>query len=804
MSMKSILLRISPVLIALFIVCVPLVADYSYASAPTLQVNVVRAADDAAASKEISPAACDGWISCLTSLPKRLFQYGMSAIGAALVYIATLILSMAALLFDWLITHTVIQFGALYGTIKVAVETAWTAFRDIANILIIGIFTFVAISIILGLKEFGQKKMVANVLIVAVLINFSLLGTKMVIDASNYVAGQIYNAAQLGGTNANATTGGATAQYGIADQFMYLLGVQTAAKTWKTVSDTALAKDSGWAALGHGILLTFVLLGAAVVLFYGSFLLVSRMIMLIFLLITSAIAVGSYLIPDWAGSSYGWTAWKSSLIWCTAFAPIIMILLWVTLNVSYAMKGTYKATLGAALSDPAGGSNTEAIFMYLLVLGMLYATFSISSKWSSKIGGFNMAQIAALAPLTLGSRLAAFGLRQTAGWAGYKIDKGLTGEAKAARDRAGEARMKQQAALNRGDTLWAKRYGAVAGKFESLSATKEQQAALARKVAESKMNLMNTAPVKATLGAIGIKGLAAGESAAGAKSYSDQIKTRAEAAEKAAAKIAPSKEQNEATKEKVREERRDRKEMLEATKRTAEQTAESQRKPIEELVKATKDSRNDAIKTREANQETLNTQVKQVREAAAQHDQGYDLDQKAIQKDEEEKAAIIAQHTGSERDDLLRTQADRISNARQRVQQFESTQIPQIATLMTAKTAQYQTDHRAVETAERDIEKLNKQLASVEAPVKEAAQALKEFNDETEKIATAKVTAIGESAENIAQKIGQKQGPPLARLIGKYSGANEWVGDQAQSMYKKKMKTSDLAAVMKDLQDSNK
>ena len=343
------------------------------------------------------PLTCTGFIDCILALPSALWQAAVTLLAGTLIEVSRWFLIVAGTLFNWLVENTIIQFGAWYLTIKGAVETAWTAFRDIANIFIIGIFTYVAISIILGLKDFGQKKMIASVLIVAVLINFSLLFTKMVIDVSNYTAAQIYTAAALGGT---ATTQGGQAgaatpgtSYGIATQFMNLLGVGTFGDAFKVVDNTAQAKDSGWAALLHGILVMAVILGAAMVLFYGCFLLISRMIMLIFLMVTAAIAVASYLIPDWGTSNYGFKAWKSSLIWCVTFAPMLMIFLWMTLNVSYALRGTSKATLGAALSDPAGGKNIEALFTYVLVLGLLFTTFKLSSMWANKIGGFNFAQM---------------------------------------------------------------------------------------------------------------------------------------------------------------------------------------------------------------------------------------------------------------------------------------------------------------------------------------------------------------------------------------------------------------------------
>ena len=367
-----------------------------------------------------APAVCTGIVSCLMWLPTALWKVIVTLLAGSLIYISTWILAAAASLFNWLVDNTIIQFGAFYGTIKPAVETAWTAFRDIANIFIIGIFTFVAISIILGLKEFGQKKMIASVLIVAVLINFSLLFTKMIIDVSNFAAAQVYTAAALGGSTAGqgAPIGSASTvpKYGIADQFMYLLGVGTFSDAYKIVNDTAQAKDSGWAALLHGILVFAVVIGAALVLFYGSFLLVSRMIMLIFLMATAAIAVASYLIPDWGTSNYGFKAWKSSLIWCATLAPMLMVFLWMTLNVSYALKGTPKATLGAALSNPAGGENIVALFNYVLVLGLLFTTFKLSSMWANKIGGFSFASMVPGIGVGIGGIVGGFLTRNSLGW----------------------------------------------------------------------------------------------------------------------------------------------------------------------------------------------------------------------------------------------------------------------------------------------------------------------------------------------------------------------------------------------------
>ncbi len=428
--------------------------------------------------------SCASVLSYMTSPFTCMFRSLMSLTAATVIYISTWILSIAGLLFNWLMDHTIIQFGTFYGTIKNAIETAWTAFRDIANIAIIGIFTFIAISIILGLKEYGQKRLIANVLIIAALINFSLLFTKMIIDVSNYTAAQIYTAAALGGnaTSQGGAVGATVSKYGIADQYMNLLGVGTFANAYKTVNDIGEAQDSGWATLGHGLMTMVVVLAAAMVLFYGCFLLVSRMIMLIFLMVTGAIAFASYLIPKWSGSSYGWTAWWDSLLWCATFAPMLMFFLWVTLNVSNSIKGTSDATLGVALSNPTT-SSIGALFTYVLILGLFFATFKLSSMWANKIGGFSMAALAPALGIAGAGRLAGLLGKNTIGLGG----RYLSGRA----GKLGEEHDKK------GNSVRGALYGGLAKQLA--------------KPYERDFNLMNTKFGKDITGIAGLKGGWAGE-----------------------------------------------------------------------------------------------------------------------------------------------------------------------------------------------------------------------------------------------------------------------------------------------------
>src|SRR3989338_4272130 len=72
------------------------------------------------------------------------------------------------------------------------VDIGWKIFRDIANICFIFVLLWTAIGTILGVNSGKTKELLAPIVVVALLINFSLFITKAVVDASNIVALHFY------------------------------------------------------------------------------------------------------------------------------------------------------------------------------------------------------------------------------------------------------------------------------------------------------------------------------------------------------------------------------------------------------------------------------------------------------------------------------------------------------------------------------------------------------------------------------------------------------------------------------------
>src|SRR3989344_1971690 len=124
-------------------------------------------------------------------------------LGSLIISFAGMVSQLASTVFEVILDATVIGLGATlqqFGILD-GIQLVWSAFRDISNIIIIGMFVFVAISMILGNATYGTKKFVARILVVAVLINFSLLFTQLVIDTSNLAANQFYKGVRAAAVN---------------------------------------------------------------------------------------------------------------------------------------------------------------------------------------------------------------------------------------------------------------------------------------------------------------------------------------------------------------------------------------------------------------------------------------------------------------------------------------------------------------------------------------------------------------------------------------------------------------------------
>jgi len=115
---------------------------------------------------------------------------------------------------------------------NVGVYTGWQAFRDMANIVLVIIFIILIISQVtgFGIDNYGIKKMLPRLIVLAILINLSFIVCQLAVDLSNIVGSNVYNflkylAGNLG-FSSTTSTAGAT---GIVAVFVAIVGVIIAA-----------------------------------------------------------------------------------------------------------------------------------------------------------------------------------------------------------------------------------------------------------------------------------------------------------------------------------------------------------------------------------------------------------------------------------------------------------------------------------------------------------------------------------------------------------------------------------------------
>lgn len=331
-------------------------------------------------------------------------------LASATVDITTNILDLSDYLFNRAIEVTILDFGTLYRSISGAAGQIWTVFRDLANILIIGLFVFIAISIILGLQEYGQKKLIARVIIIAILINFSFLFTLIAINTSNALATSIYNSALAPTVQSQNSTG-------ISGAFENMLKTRTVRDTSTTLTNLWNAQNGGLGTvLMHTLISSIFQLGAAVVFLYGTFLLAARFIILIILLIVSSAAFASYLSPGMAEGGYGWSAWWHQLLRNSFFAPVLMIFLFASLQIATGITSGQSGSLGklASVGGVADPTTIAVVLSYIIVLGFLLFGIiianSIASGAARRLASSSLGSL-----LGGGAAIAAFGGRWTGG-----------------------------------------------------------------------------------------------------------------------------------------------------------------------------------------------------------------------------------------------------------------------------------------------------------------------------------------------------------------------------------------------------
>lgn len=349
------------------------------------------------------------------------FQTFDKTIGIILKGVAYVVFSVAAL---FLQSMAVILDRAVQITIDSNmlgnmsfVSIGWTMVRDLSNMFFIFALLFIAIQTILGLAGGGAKRLLVNLIISALLINFSLFFTKVVIDSGNVLAVSFWDKMRVS-QNGTITPSGAGKVLGGLD--LQTLWDKKGGKNAPDFSNMSFT--DGALVYAGGAIFMFI---AGYVILAAALMMITRTIVLAFLMVLSPFAFLSFSFP---GLQRYFGQWWDALIKQTFVAPIFIFLLYLNSVLMdsidlMSMTGTGATMAGATKGEPASYS---IILNFIMMIGFLLATIGFANHFAGQVG--NGARSLAkkftggVAGATAGGMMyvGARGMQQTVGRAGQR------------------------------------------------------------------------------------------------------------------------------------------------------------------------------------------------------------------------------------------------------------------------------------------------------------------------------------------------------------------------------------------------
>ena len=284
---------------------------------------------------------------------------GESIAQSIMAWVTHIILSFFSLFVDLAARFLEAMLNIGFASHKDVVEIGWKIVRDFSNMFFILFMVIIAFATILRIERYGIKELLPKVIIIALLINFSLVICYLIIDFSDIAAHYFINSAKQGlsGQQSIATVlrdglnltkvmipNNCDDTYQQSMQTCALFtnpidiaacaaAASTALNTCKTEQDN-LAKTTNQEGNFINMVIStifgsIILMIAAFILFVGGILIVVRLFFLWFLVMLVPFVFLCYLMPALRGNWQKW--WRSFLSWCF-FAPIYCFFIWLAIK----------------------------------------------------------------------------------------------------------------------------------------------------------------------------------------------------------------------------------------------------------------------------------------------------------------------------------------------------------------------------------------------------------------------------------------------------------------------------------------
>ena len=346
-----------------------------------------------------------------TNILEDVVAYAIEGVAHLIFSASAMFLTMAGFLLDKSIAISID--GGVLKNIS-TIETAWVICRNVTYLFFIFVLLYIAIQTVLGLSTGKTKSMLATVIGVALLMNFSLFFTRVIIDSGNIFAVTLWNKIQVDGKV-------------VGPSAVFAEGLKP-----QSLIDNINGKDGGKPLKLSTSNYIIVYLGGALVMgiatyvfLAGAVLMLLRTIQFIFLSIFSPLAFAALILPR---TSDKFKSWLKKLIDETLLAPIFLFMIYlVTLLID---SGDILGMTGSSGSGFAGAfsghpDNFAIMLNYFVIIALLLMSLSVAKSLSTESVGTASRWGKLGTGAVVGASIAAGGYagRQTFGALGRNISK---------------------------------------------------------------------------------------------------------------------------------------------------------------------------------------------------------------------------------------------------------------------------------------------------------------------------------------------------------------------------------------------
>lgn len=309
--------------------------------------------------------------------------------------------SLAGSLFDYFVQYS-IDSTSYKGGNGQFVEQGWTLIRDIANIIFIFTLLYIAIRHILQMGNSDTKRLLTSLIVAALLINFSLFFTRVIIDSGNILARAFYN-------NIDVQNDVNPDQKSISAALIGKVNPQKVLGS-NLFTPQYVSGESGSAVLSPGYSFFIMAIAALVnitigIVFLSTFLLfVARVIGLWFMMIFSPIAFASRALPGEGKflGQFGWSGWLDTTLKLSFMAPVFLFFLFLLIMF-------LQIVFSAAPDADSTHKLMDVMIPFIVIIVVLNRAKKISNDMAGEFGSALKSAVSKTAGYTLGAAGLALG-----------------------------------------------------------------------------------------------------------------------------------------------------------------------------------------------------------------------------------------------------------------------------------------------------------------------------------------------------------------------------------------------------------